>query len=55
MLKVIKRVFCKHDYELVEKVGAFSCISGTQTYKRCKKCGKIKKWIYIEYEGMGWK
>lgn len=55
MINIIKKIFCNHDDELVEKVEEYSCIRGTQTYLRCKKCGRIKKHIFVEYEGLGYK
>ena len=54
-MKKLKRLFCRHEDELVKKVEPFACISGVQTYKRCKKCGRIKEHIFMQYEGMGWK
>lgn len=57
MLKWIKRLFCRHEWKVCRKVNlhGFSCISGEQLYKRCTKCGKVKKHIFVEYEGMGYK
>lgn len=56
IIACIKRIFCRHDWEICRDVGErFVCISGEQLYKRCRKCGKAKKWIYREYEGMGYK
>lgn len=55
MIKRIKRLFCKHDYEIVRKSQMFASLRGEQLYKRCKKCGKVKPYIYREYEGGGFK
>ncbi len=59
MIKLIlfklKRLFCQHEWEVCIKVEPFACISGEQLYKRCKKCGKVKKWIYRQFEGEGYK
>lgn len=50
-----KKLFCKHDWEIRRKVERFTCISGEQLYRRCKKCGKVGKYIYREYEGSGYR
>lgn len=55
MFKFIKRLFCKHDWEICRKIDAFQCLKGEKLYKRCKKCGKIVEYIYREYEGDGYK
>lgn len=56
-MKIIKRLFCRHEWEVCRNVNPmlFACISGEQLYKRCTKCGKIKKWIYREFEGSGYR
>lgn len=54
-VKFIKRLFCKHHWETCRKNEPFTCISGEQLYKRCTKCGKVKKWIFREFEGGGYK
>ena len=53
--KKIKRLFCKHNYEIVRKVEKFSSLRGEQLYKRCTKCGKVVPYIYREYEGGGYR
>ena len=55
MFNIVKRIFCKHDDEIVRKIKPFYNLRGEQTYKRCKKCGRIKEHIFMEYEGNGWK
>lgn len=57
MLKVIRRLLCRHDWEVctMDSGSPFVCISGEQLYKRCAKCGKVKKWIYRVFEGGGYK
>ena len=55
MKEIHKRLFCRHVWYLVLSNEIFSCIGGEQLYKRCGKCGKVKKWIYRQYEGSGYK
>ena len=57
MLKFIKRMFCRHEWQTCRKVSdsPFVCLSGEQLYRRCTKCGKVEKWIYREFEGGGYK
>lgn len=57
MLKFFKQMFCRHDWQVCRKVsdGPFVCISGEQLYRRCTKCGKVEKYIHLEYEGLGYK
>lgn len=56
MLNWLRRIFCRHSWQICRKVsGGFAIISGEQLYKRCSKCGKVKKWIYVEYEGDGFR
>lgn len=50
VITFIKRLFCKHEYEVCRKNEPFACISGEQLYKRCKKCGKVKEWIWYRFE-----
>lgn len=52
---LLKRIFCKHDDEIVREVKQYYCLRGDQTYLRCKKCGRIKEWIFMEHEGNGYK
>lgn len=54
-MNFFKRLFCKHDWEIVRKESAFFALGGIQLYKRCKKCGKVVEHIYLEYEGNGYK
>ena len=53
--KIIKQLICKHEWDICRKSEPFFSIGGEQLYKVCKKCGKVEKYIYIEYEGMGYK
>lgn len=55
MIRLIKRLFCKHKWEVVRKVEKFSSLAGEQLYRRCEKCGKVEKYIYRYYEGNGYK
>ena len=48
-MKFLKRLFCKHDWEIVRKESMFYSLHGEQLYKRCKKCGKVVKYIYQVY------
>lgn len=54
-MKWIKRLFCHHEWEICRKNEPFQCISGEWLYKCCTKCGKVKKWIFRQYEGGGYK
>lgn len=51
----IRQIFCKHDYDICRKVEKFHSLRGEQLYKVCNKCGKVEKYIYREFEGMGYK
>lgn len=56
MLRLVRRILCRHSWQVCTKVrDGFAIISGEQLYKRCTKCGKIKKWIYAEFEGGGYR
>lgn len=55
LLKSIKQRFCNHEWELCKKVSMFSCISGEQIYRRCKKCGKVEEAFSRQYEGGSYK
>lgn len=55
MIKKIKQLFCKHEWEIVRKVEMFAPLNGEQSYKYCKTCGKITKYIFRRYEGNGYK
>lgn len=51
----LKQLFCRHDFEICRQSGPFFSLGGEQLYKVCKRCGKVEKYIYREYEGMGYK
>lgn len=51
----IKQIFCRHEWEICRKHEPFYCICGEQLYKRCQKCGKVKEWIFRQYEGGAYK
>lgn len=51
----LKRLFCRHKWEICRKKEPFCRISGEQLYVLCTKCGKEKEWIFREYEGAGYK
>ncbi len=56
MLKRIKQLFCKHEYEIcTNSLHRYYSLKGVQLYRVCKKCGRIEKYIYLEYEGNGYK
>lgn len=55
MIQVLKRLFCRHKWEVVRRIDKFQSLSGEQLYRRCEKCGKVVKYIYREYEGNGFK
>lgn len=55
MINWLRRLFCRHEWEICRKVEPFCCISGEQLYKRCPKCGKVEKWHFRLYEGGGYK
>lgn len=55
MLKKVKRLFCRHKYITVRKIEPYCCISGEQLYKKCEKCGKVKPYIFREFEGPRYK
>ena len=54
-LMEIKELFCKHDYQICRRISIYQSLRGEQLYKVCQKCGKVKKYIYREYEGFGYK
>lgn len=54
-MKFIRKLFCKHDYYVCRKIGTYCSLTGEQLYCVCRKCGKIKPYIYVEYEGNGYK
>lgn len=41
-MEILKRLFCKHDYEYVRKIEKYCNLNGDMIYKRCEKCGKLK-------------
>ena len=51
----LKRLFCRHQWAICRKRERYACIGGEQLYIRCRKCGKVKKWIFRAYEGGGYK
>lgn len=56
IIKSLRQRFCKHEWELCREGAApFLCISGEQIYRRCRKCGKVEKAFFREYEGGGYK
>ena len=55
MFKFLKKLFCKHDWEICTKDAMFHSLRGEQLYRRCKKCGKVEEWIFREYEGNGYR
>ena len=55
-MRFVRRLFCRQEWEVCRRIEpGFACISGEQLYRRCVKCGKVKKWIYREYEGSGYR
>ncbi len=54
-MHILKHLFCRHEWDVCRKREPFAYISGEQLYKRCTKCGKVKKWIYRQFEGSGYK
>ena len=56
-MKKLRQMLCRHKWEICRKVNdhAFVVMRGEQLYQRCSKCGKVKEYIYWEYEGMGYK
>ena len=51
----IKQPFCKHEFEISRKVEPFHNLRGEQLYKVCNKCEKVEPYIFLEYEGNGYK
>lgn len=44
MIKLLKQLFCKHEFEKEEIKGGFLVVDGllvVPTQYRCKKCGKV--------------
>lgn len=42
MIKWIKRLFCKHDYQSFTKDSKFQHLQGVRVYIICTKCGHEK-------------
>lgn len=42
-MNVIKRLFCKHDYEFVRNIygDEINHVGGARSWWRCKKCGMM--------------
>ena len=56
MLKKLKQLFCKHEYDICRDVSSpFCSLRGERLYQVCRKCSKVMKYIYVEYEGNGYK
>lgn len=55
MIQVLKRLFCRHKWEIVRRIDKFQSLRGELLYRRCEKCGKVVKHICREYEGNGFK
>lgn len=50
MRDLLKKLFCKHNYNWCRKIEKYSCISGETHYLVCDKCGKIKDTRFISYD-----
>ena len=46
--KLIKQLFCKHDYQWCRKIESFSGLNGERVYLVCQKCGKVKDSMFLE-------
>ena len=56
MKKTLKRLFCRHEYDICRDITSpYYSLRGEQLYRVCRKCGKVKKYIYVEFEGNGYK
>ena len=53
-MNIIKRLFCKHDYEFVRNIYGDEIIAAgyRRSWWRCKKCGKmaLDPHLYLELE-----
>lgn len=53
-MNIIKRLFCKHDYEFVRNIHGDEIIAAgyRRSWWRCKKCGKmvLDPHLYLEHE-----
>ena len=49
-MDILKRIFCKHDYEYVREIKKYYNLNGDMIYKRCKKCGKLKDGQFMTNE-----
>lgn len=48
ILRLIRRLFCRHDWKLCRRIGAgFAAINGEQLYRRCTKCDKVEN-IFLQ-------
>ena len=45
-MEKLKRIFCKHEDEIVKKIQMYESLSGDMLYLRCKKCGRLKEYGY---------
>lgn len=50
MTRIIKQLFCKHEYRWCTRSELFFNLSGETRYLVCKKCGKIKDSMFIKYD-----
>ena len=48
MKLMIKRLFCRHDYQWCRKIQSFSGLHGERIYLVCQKCGKVKDTMFLE-------
>ncbi len=49
MIRWIKRLFCKHDYQLLKKVSKFQNLRGDRIYIICTKCGHEQGSYFSEH------
>lgn len=45
-----KKLFCKHQWEIVRRIEKYVSLNGDMLYKRCNKCGKIKEYGFYTTE-----
>ena len=52
-MKLIKSLFCKHDYKFVCNIygDEINCLAGKRSLWKCEKCGKYKYKDYLEPVG----
>ena len=48
MKLMIKRLFCRHDYQWCRKIQSFSGLNGERVYLVCQKCGKVRDTMFLE-------